>query len=185
MNKLKRQEWVVIHYGGSDALVSLDPDRPDRFYWSGGPSWAVFREDTRIVKEYGWFTDGDPEIDQIELDFYQNFNVPRPAPPHQSPGWLAPDGKFYPCAWYEHDGYARRLAAIYYSSLDSTRELERRGWLRILTGGVVGNIDHDAGVTQAQYDALFDMTQSFTREPDFRDRLKDTMKFLKVSDGPR
>src|SRR5690242_16579063 len=119
MIKLKTEKWCVIHYGGADAIVTIDNNDPEKFYWSGGFTWAVFQDDTYIVKEYGYYKEGDPKIDDLFLDFYKNHNVPD-SYVCQSAGWLAPNGKFYPCEYYQHDTFATSLAAIYYDSLDGT-----------------------------------------------------------------
>ena len=31
---------------------------------------------------------------------------------HQSPGWIAPNGRFFPCPCHEHDSQAEDLAEI-------------------------------------------------------------------------
>lgn len=73
----------------------------------------------------------------------------------QDTGWLSPEGRFYPCSYYEHDSIAHRLGK-------SRWDLDRLGWV-VLAGseGIHrGNIE----VTQAQRDLVFDWCTSRKQE---------------------
>lgn len=41
-------------------------------------------------------------------------------------GWLSPEGKFYPCSYYEHSSWARENHGC-----SGGYELEDRGWIRL------------------------------------------------------
>lgn len=91
--------------------------------------------------------------------------VPQPTPLDQVPvdalGWLAPDGRFFACAFTMHDDLARLLTgAEYGDARDGTQVLERHGWLRVVYGGYVGRASGALRCTQAQLDTLFELSQS-------------------------
>lgn len=91
-------------------------------------------------------------VADIQARFEQDFPpIPRVI---QSAGWLAPDGKFYPCRYYEHDILAERLSEIYYGSRCGTQMLDGHGWLRIDSTGVIKNRFHVDDITQTQIDTL-------------------------------
>jgi hypothetical protein len=58
---------------------------------------------------------------------------------HQSPGWIAPNGRFFPCLWYEHDSQAEELARRYYPDearcKSGTQIFEEKRWVRLLENG--------------------------------------------------
>jgi hypothetical protein len=171
MYKSKTEKWVVIHFGGADALVTLDEEEPGKFYWSGGPSWCTFSEDTYIVKEYGTFDNVAEyrKIDSIFLDFYKNYNTPRQYI-QQSAGWLSPKGEFFPCLYFEHDQFARSLAAIYHDSLEGTITLEKEGWFRIYDNGHYGRADGTIP-TKKQLETIQDILSSPNHDPDYKENL--------------
>jgi hypothetical protein len=177
MYKSKMEKWAIIHFGGADALVTLDEEEPGKFYWSGGPSWCTFSEDTYIVKEYGYLDSKSyNEIDALFLDFYKNYNLPE-EDIRQSAGWLSPTGKFFPCSYFEHDQFARSLAAIYHDSLGGTKRLEDEGWFRIYDNGHYGRAD---GVipTKKQLETIQDILSSPNHDPEYKENLSFWFKCL-------
>src|SRR5215510_7927154 len=81
---------------------------------------------------------------------------------HQSPGWIAPNGRFFPCPCHEHDSQAEELARKYYSN-------EVKRWVRLLENGafrVGSDLQAVPRITQAQRDTLFDLA-SINKENDF------------------
>ncbi len=91
----------------------------------------------------------------------------------QSPGWIAPNGRFFPCSWYEHDSRAEELAKAYYP--DEARRktgaqiFEEKQWVRLLDNGAfrVGpDLRSVPRITQSQRDALFDLVM-LNPETDF------------------
>ena len=96
---------------------------------------------------------------------------------HQSPGWIAPNGRFFPCPCHEHDSQAEYLAKKYYPDearrKSGTQIFEEKRWVRLLENGafrVGSDLQAVPRVTQAQRDTLFDLV-SFDRENDFSLRL--------------
>jgi len=174
----KNEKWAIIHFGGADAIVVIDEKNPEKFYWSGSSSWCIFADDTYIVEELGTFNNEKDykKIDDLFIYFYKNFNVPEQYN-SQSSGWLSPDGKFYPCDYYQHDSFARSLAAIYYISLEGTKALELCGWIRIYDDGNVGHLEINP--TQKQIDTVQDIL-SGPKNPDERyyENLKDSLRYL-------
>lgn len=61
-----------------------------------------------------------------------------------SPGWLAPDGRYYPCEWAAHTLLAQELIKLDYPEQERVSYnaaddfLVQRGWHRV---GLEGNID--------------------------------------------
>jgi hypothetical protein len=80
-------------------------------------------------------------------------------------GWIAPDGKFYPCAWYQHDSLGQNL--MLESGCSDFQQWER-DWLRLKydpTTRAAPFIERSGGdefsVTQAQFNALHDIFTAF------------------------
>lgn len=67
----------------------------------------------------------------------------------QDDGWLAPDGKFYPCAYGEHNELAWRLDMY-------SREMEQLGWIKVQEGKFFWDYTRPFSPTQPQIDAVFD-----------------------------
>jgi hypothetical protein len=95
----------------------------------------------------------------------------------QSPGWIAPNGRFFPCSWYEHDKRAEELAKTYYPDeahrKSGTQIFEEKRWVRLLDNGsfYVGHqLKVVPRITQAQLDMLFDLV-IVNPETDFGRRL--------------
>jgi hypothetical protein len=177
-----KEHWVVIDYNGTASLVTLSETVPGKFYWGGSMSWCT-ADPLVILYDYGYHSEGSTAIDELELDFYQSFNLPTAAAPHRSAGWISPDGLFYPCGYAEHDGAAKSLAAVHYNSLEGVRELERRDWLRLDERGYLRN--YDRGVTQKQMDTLWKI-HSAPVDPDmdneFGQIILDYIRVMKVKE---
>ncbi len=95
----------------------------------------------------------------------------------QTPGWIAPNGRFFPCSWYEHDTHAEELAKKYYpdeaNRKSGTQIFEEKRWIRLLSNGSFHvSLDPQAvpRITQAQRDILFDLV-TVSPETDFGRRL--------------
>jgi len=96
---------------------------------------------------------------------------------HQSPGWIAPNGRFFSCPCHEHDSQAENLARKYYADeagrKSGTQIFEEKRWVRLLENGafrVGSDLQAVPRITQAQRDTLFDLV-SINRENDFSRRL--------------
>ena len=94
----------------------------------------------------------------------KSLSFPPARNPHQSPGWIAPNGRYFPCAWYEHDTRAQQLAENYYPDearrKSGTQIFEEKKWVRLLDNGTfhVGpDLRAVPRITQAQRDMLFDL----------------------------
>ena len=92
---------------------------------------------------------------------------------HQSPGWIAPNGRFFPCPCHEHDSQADELAKKYYPDeakrKSGTQIFEEKRWVRLLENGafrVGSDLQAMPRITQAQRDTLFDLV-NFNKENDF------------------
>ena len=102
-------------------------------------------------------------LDEIRNQF--EFDFPPEAELKVSGGWLAPDGKFYPCGYMQHLGEAYHLALVHYNSDDGEKVLEEKGWAKIYSDGLVFlwySLDHvrafgDTKYTQAQINTLGDL----------------------------
>jgi hypothetical protein len=96
---------------------------------------------------------------------------------NQSPGWIAPNGRFFPCPCHEHDSQAENLAKKYYSDeakrKSGTQIFEEKRWVRLSENGAfrVGpDLQAVPRITQAQRDTLFDLA-IINKENDFSRRL--------------
>src|SRR5262245_33813710 len=83
---------------------------------------------------------------------------------HQSPGWIAPNGRFFPCLCHEHDSQADDLARKYYTDEAKRKSgaqiFEEKRWVRLLENGafrVGADLQAPPRITQAQRDTLFDL----------------------------
>ena len=175
--KLKKEHWVVIKFQGVDSLVTLDENNND-FRWFGGMSWCSMLPTTTIEKDYEWFVEGDPKIDEIELDYYRNFNAPKVSI-EQSGGWLSPDGKFYVCGFYEHDSSAKHLSAIYYNSILGTKLLEENGWIKVGDNGFVF-FDYARQLTKKQIDTLVKISLLDGEDKGYSEYFNDSLKDMLV-----
>lgn len=165
-------EWWAIKYKAGPkskwlgpTLVEIDGDI---VYWGGGPSHMRIHPDSDIeyVKQYentheykssDWWDRVDEIGNQFEFDF------PPKAELEVSAGWLAPDGKFYPCRYMEHLSEAYRLALVHYNDQDGEETLEEKGWAKIFSDGIIillkhiRSFDKDEKYTQAQINTLGDL----------------------------
>jgi hypothetical protein len=95
-------------------------------------------------------------LDEIRNQF--EFDFPPEAELKVSGGWLAPDGKFYPCGYMEHLGEAYRLALVLHNDDDGEKTLEEKGWAKILDTGITFLLTFERkGYTQAQINTLGDL----------------------------
>jgi len=164
-------EWWAIKYKAGPKSNWIGPTlveiEGDTVYWDGGPAYMTIHEESEIehVKHYvnvhdyksdDWWDRVDEIRNQFEFDF------PPEAELKVSGGWLAPDGKFYPCGYMQHLDEAYRLAFVHYNSEDGEKTLEQKGWAKILDTGVIFLLSHirfdkDGKYTQAQINTLGDL----------------------------
>jgi hypothetical protein len=93
-------------------------------------------------------------------------------------GWVAPDGTFYACSYYDHLIYADKLVARmgykrvnrFPYELNGEYTLEKNGWVKISLGRVV--VHKDMSLTKKQLDFLFDYYISNSREEEFMEILE-------------
>lgn len=176
--------WYAIkHVPGANGVwsgPSLVTIRGNTIYWGGGPSHMSVHGDwddtVKIVKDYG-------EIDNMEYDaidnLYDQFDLDFPpiAETKVSAGWLAPNGKFYPCHFQEHLSEAQHLAFVLYQERgDGEQRLEKEGWAKIFGEGIcilLGTIRFNDDMTdlypnmkytQKQLDTLGDLFVLATQE---------------------
>lgn len=124
--------------------------RKNHLLWiSGGyMDWPL---NAKILKVYR-----QRSADKALLAFYAD-HPPEKSNPCFSAGWLAPNGDFYTCDSWGHDGLAIKITAVLYKSLRGSTMLLRSGWCRIYLNGTVGY--EDSELTQAQLDVLFDLSE--------------------------
>jgi hypothetical protein len=88
-------------------------------------------------------------------------------------GWLAPDGSFYACPYYDHLIYADKLVARmgykkvnrFPYELNGEYTLEKNGWIKISLGKIV--VYKGMNITKKQLDFLFDYYVSNSNEEEF------------------
>lgn len=102
------------------------------------------------------FFDADTNRQRQELNV-EEAEPPTPPRPERSittdTGWLAPDGKYYPCDYGQHDVWAYRLG------FEEERQLEKLGWVKVQRGSFYRNLLGRGEPTQRQVDMVFDYCQ--------------------------
>lgn len=152
---------------------SLMAQGPSGILYYGRAPQNVGRYDPayhEIVKEYGTLDDKDEAgWEAVEVQFARD-NPPQTGV-CDSPGWLAPDGVFYPCCSWEHDSMAWFLYRYVYGrnpETTPTREFEKLGWIRIYDNVFVNR----QPLTQPQIDTLGELLLVTSSE-----RMKRTIRW--------
>jgi hypothetical protein len=110
--------------------------------------------------------------------------------PDARAGWISPEGKFYPCAWFLHDSLGQNLMVEFgYSKVE---DLER-DWLRLKYDPTTraapfierGGHDDAYSVTQGQFNALHDLLAAFLMSGINVASLKDYIQRARVRDPKR
>src|SRR5215510_14826731 len=96
---------------------------------------------------------------------------------HQSPGWIAPNARFFPCPCLEHDSQAEDLSRKHYPDeakrKSGTQIFEEKRWRRLLQNAAVrvgSDLQASPRITPAQRDTLFDLV-TINSNNDFSRRL--------------
>lgn len=190
-------EWWAIKYKAGPKSKWIGPTlveiEGDTLYWDGGPAHMTIHPDTEIehVKHYvnehryksdDWWDRVDEIRNQFEFDF------PPEAKLKVSGGWLAPDGKFYPCGYMQHIGEAYSLALVHYNSDDGDKTLEEKGWAKICDDGTIflliriRSFGEDGKYTQAQINTLGDLLVLAKQEDDERYAKKISRELQIIAD---
>jgi hypothetical protein len=112
----------------------------------------------------------------------------RPAAPPEG-GWLAPDGRLWPCRTHEHHRVAGEVArAAGFPVTDdvlASLHMDAAGWIHLWPGGHLMRLadlaDRRVLPTQAQLDALFDLAM---RHPELREALMGRLReWARMEDG--
>ena len=179
--------WVAVRLLRPD----LDHDAPvlawlegESIYWDGGPGHCPFDEQKyQVVKRYDW-----PKEDPDDAAFYREFG-PQPEALRQSAGWLAPDGRFWPCEYGGHSELERELSFEIYGEYGTWNTIENRGWVKIYPDGLcvppfrwVDHARHDISLTPAQGEALLDLV---ALDPDstYGVQMKEQLTYLLKEDN--
>jgi hypothetical protein len=104
--------------------------------------------------------------------------------PSASAGWIAPDGKFYACAWYQHDSLGTNLMVQFgYATIEEWE----RNWVRLKydpmtraapfveTGG-----SEQKPITQAQLNTLYDILSAFLQAGIDVANLRESIQFARI-----
>lgn len=89
--------------------------------------------------------------------------VIRSQPVRKFGGWIAEDGKYYPCDEWMHDAIGIMLARQYYGKRADISTLEEKGWMRLYNTGCIALDRHnkiERKITQKQLDTLADLLQA-------------------------
>lgn len=152
-----RYQVIRFRDGGTPCLGRFDGDK---WLWGGGPSYCILREGQyTLLKEYE-FAD-DPSWEELELPFYKEFAPATPDPLTASGGWISPAGEFFQANSMEHDGVAKRLAAVLHDSREGMTLLEENGWVHFYQDGLVA-YNHERGLTAAQRKTLESLAVLFS-----------------------
>ena len=99
--------------------------------------------------------------------------------PTKTEGWIAPNGRFYPCKFREHLELAERLSVVYYGTTDGPRDLEKHGWIKVYLDGRTNSTTDDR-CTQKQLDTLFWLTDALTVDDEWKENLNKEIRKYKV-----
>ena len=100
-------------------------------------------------------------------------------PTKSSEGWIAPNGKFYACAFRKHLESAKPLSVIYYGSDEGEIVLENNGWIKVYYDGHTTNTT-DYRCTQKQLDTLFWLMKLLTDFDKWKNNLEKEIRKYKV-----
>ena len=109
----------------------------------------------------------------------------KPNKPTWSCGWIAPNGEFYSCENYHHGRLAEKLAKKLNKNfigftISAEHALEKNGWLKLYSDGLIHTpskfIIDNYIPTQPQIDTIFDLSNTKSREPKWRENLLEFIK---------
>ena len=164
MKKYHAVALTIPSWNGKPGLMTEGRDG----VWYYGLSRSHFSGiEVDVLKDYGFIDEngfGDIEL-QFAKDFFSLEKGVR-----DSCGWLSPDGTFFPCESWAHDGTANLICKLEFGFVSDygTADLEKKGWLRVCEKYVA----RAEKVTQRQVDTLFDLSQLTTDE-----KLKRNIEF--------
>jgi len=107
----------------------------------------------------------------------------KPQPVRKFSGWIAPDGKYYPCDSWCHDSTGYILARQYYGEDGSIYSLEQNHWIRLYKDGVAAMINHtmrNRPVSQKQMDTLQDLHNVGGDDEDWKENISILMELSEV-----
>lgn len=171
--------YLAIEWDGAKSLVAQSRTHPERLHWFGGMSYCHRTPDMKILAIYPLPEDYTYEDeDRIEVEFYQTINPAQPGILGKD-GWLAPDGRFYPCQYGEHYSVAKALVAKHFETISSTADdvLMQAGWRRLQNGHLAAPVTFKAPPpTQKQIDAIYDLTVHYPDDQNVIRALKIIMR---------
>ena len=137
----------------------LPLDEPGRKFWHGMAStWRpIDLEHAKVERDYGT-VDGGDDFDRIEIEWAREW------PPEcvrfggdvaATPGWISPNGDFYPCAAWAHNAVAAHISLVKFGK--ATTRLEDYGWIAVRRDAV--GIPDD-GETESQRTTLYNVWSS-------------------------
>lgn len=174
---IRLMEWHQTEYVGwqespalfrvkNDGLPLDDPER--RFYHGDTASYQPIDMDhARIEKDYGLVREEDDDAkDKIAIQFARDWPPEKVAfggPVPRTPGWIAPNGDYYPCRAWEHIGLAGHIGLVLWGEYKT--RLEDEGWIAV-RDEVLGMPPGE--ITERQRTTLYNVwTSEVEREPQF------------------
>lgn len=182
---MSKRHYVVITYkAGAKSDVTMGPAFGhcvrDTFYHWHGPTRMGWPPDAVIVKDYGMVdSEDDLALRELEVRFMRDFPIPHDS--KAGGGWLAPDGKYYPCRSWEHSRNIVLLALQIYGTYSPGTEgygtedrMERLGWLKLYDDLVV--VPRYKALTQAQIDTLGELLQIEDQDDELIRSIQDRIR---------
>lgn len=172
---INHREWNQGWQGLMDtpALYGVDEDnRPlfyeDRKFYAGpGPTYCRISDKSEpvVVGDYG--TDWEAAQVKFAEDYPpEKFTIAQKPP--RCPGWIAPNGDFYPCPSWGHDSLQAHISLIKWG--DTKHDLTKHGWMRLYTDMVT----RPRNITERQRTALAAIIDGDVIKPGFPEyQLKD------------
>lgn len=177
----EQMETPVLYGVDEDDLPLFNEGR--RFYNGPGPTYCSISVESEpmMVDDYG--TDWNKAQVQYAEDYPpQKFTITQKPP--RCPGWIAPNGDFYPCPSWGHDSLQGHISLIKWG--DTEHDLTEQGWMRLYRDFVT----RPRNITERQRTALAAIIDGDVIKPGFPEwQLKDKgirdMKRTIQSEGPR
>ncbi len=155
VNRCSKWAAVKLSTGTVHLIGFIEYEKSNEILWATTACRGYMSDDMEVLKLYDAdLMNYDESVAALSKQFDLDF--PPLSAIRESAGWLAPDGKFYPCDFLEHYFLAIRLSLLYYDDDKGATTLERRGWVHIQNTGEM-LLHYGKKFTNAQKNTVMDI----------------------------